>query len=1022
VLRTESGAIGATITQRTIAELPLQGRNPYVFLSLSAGIQYNGDPGNLNPWDNSGPSAFAANGSKANSEFLLDGTPNMKLNLVGFSPSPDAVGEMRVETNAFDAEYGHSGAGFVNVSTKSGTNVYHGAGYEYLQNDKLNASTFFNNLNGQPKTLRRKNTFGASLGGPVDFPKIYNGHNKTFFFFNYEGTRNPTLNSSSIIVPTVRERGGDFSKTVNANGSGVTIYDPTAMNGSSRSPFPGNVIPPSRFDPVGAKLANILYPAPNITPAPGTLNNYFDAQPRTFKWNSLSSRVDENLSSKNQLFFRFGWNHRTDGGASYFPDNNLASNGADIFERGNIAGGIGDTWIKGPRTVVDFRLGFTRYYDRNYIRSEGMDLTSVGFPSSFAHMAQYSVFPTMQFADTASLGSQTPNKSWVTQYQPSVNSHTILGRHSLKYGFRYTVEQQNLIRTAINDATKADTRPGGWFNFTRVFTQGPNPNQASSSAGSSTAALLLGTPAAGSISITNDPANTEKYYAFYVQDDWKATDRLTLNMGLRFEHEGGTTDRRNSGISGFDTSVASPLQAAAQANYARNPIPELSALSVPGGIGFLNTFGAPREHLAMPAVMYAPRLGFAYRVSNSMVWRGGWGIFYVPNNLANFNQLGFSLNTLMVTSLDNNLTPYDTLSNPFPNGLSQPLGAKAGLLTAVGQSLNPVNTAHIGSAPNFKDGLSQQFSMGFQFALPAKISLETSYIGNLSQRLTINNRNIDDIPNADLALGARLNATAPNPFLGVITDPTSALSKATVSVRQLLQPFPEFVSIINSALPYGRSNYNSLQVQATRRLARGVQVSAAWTYSKFMEATSYLNTNDARPEHVISDTDYPNHVVLSGLWELPFGPGKALFHSTNGLVKRIAAGWQLSGIATFQSGQALSFSGAEWLGAVGNQTHAFNNWFDRTEFVTQQPFTLHHTSSRIAEVRGPDINKFDLTVTKRIIITERVRMTFQSEFYNAFNHTNFSNPNTTVTSGSFDTISGVNLQPRNIQLSGRVTF
>src|SRR5690242_9912319 len=272
LLRTETGSNGATVTQRTIGELPLQGRNPYVFLSLSAGIQYNGDPGNLNPWDNDGPSAFASSGSKIRSEFFLDGMPNEKLNLVAFSPSPDAVGEMRVQTNAYDAEYGHTGGAFVNVATKSGTNTFHGEGYNYLQNDALNATPFFTNLNGQRKSVVRKNTFGGSFGGPVLIPKLVDGRNKTFFFVNYEGTRNPSASATLITVPTALERTADFSKTVDSAGKPITIYDPatTVTSGTSavRGVFPGNAIPANRWDPVGGGFAKSLYPAPNITPAP----------------------------------------------------------------------------------------------------------------------------------------------------------------------------------------------------------------------------------------------------------------------------------------------------------------------------------------------------------------------------------------------------------------------------------------------------------------------------------------------------------------------------------------------------------------------------------------------------------------------------------------------------------------------------------------------------------------------------------------------------------------------------------
>jgi hypothetical protein len=1014
ILRTETGSVGTTVTQRTIEQLPLQGRNPYVFLSLSAGIQYNGDPGNLNPWDNDGPSAFASSGSKIRSEFFLDGMPNEKLNLVAFSPSPDAVGEMRVQTNAYDAEYGHTGGAFINVSTKSGNNTYHGEGYNYLQNDALNATPFFTNLNGQKKGLVRKNTFGGSFGGPVFLPKVYNGRNKTFFFVNYEGTRNPSQSQTTITVPTMLERTGDFSKTVDSAGRPITIYDPntTVTSGASalRSVFPGNVIPTNRWDPVGSWFAQNLYPQPNITPAPNTTNNLFQGRHNTFVWNSVSTRIDEHLNANHQLFFRFGWNHRTDGHDPYFTNNDLGSSGADIFERNNIAGGIGETWIKGSRTVIDFRLGFTRYNDRNGLYCEGIDLGTLGFPASFTKAVQYNVCPTMNFTDTGSIGSQVPNQAHVTQYQPSINLHSIYGRHSLKYGVRYTDEQQSIW---------SRTQPT--FSFTRIFTQGPNPNQASSSAGFSTASLFLGAPATGNARIVSDPANTVKYYATYVQDDWKVSSRLTLNAGLRFEHETGVTDRFNNGISGLDTSVANPLEAAARANYAKSPIPELAVLNVKGGIGFLNHNGAGRENLAMPAVMYAPRFGFAFRAADRVVWRGGWGVFYGPNNMSNFNQLGFSVTTNMVTSIDGNLTPADKLANPFPAGLAQPPGSSAGLLTAVGQSLSGVTAAPIGSVPSFRAPLSQQFSTGLQFALPSGISLETSFVGNRSQRLTINGRNIDDIPDQYLALGNRLNASVPNPFFGVITDPTSTLSRST-TVRQLLQPYPEFTGATVSALPYGRSNYNSLQVQASRRLAQGVMFGIAYTFSKFMEATSYLNSNDASPEHVISDADYPHHLVLSGLWELPFGPGKRLFSSTNPVAKRIAGGWQVSWISTFQSGQALNFPGALRVSDTNADQHIYTNWFDRSQFVVQPAFTLTTTSSRIADIRGPGIKKIDMTLTKSVTISERATMKFQAEFYNMPNHPIFSNPQTSVTNANFTRITGTALSPRNIQLSARISF
>ncbi len=335
------------------------------------------------------------------------------------------------------------------------------------------------------------------------------------------------------------------------------------------------------------------------------------------------------------------------------------------------------------------------------------------------------------------------------------------------------------------------------------------------------------------------------------------------------------TERFDRGTSGYDFSVASPLEAQAQANYAQNPIPELQALNVKGGLRFLSVDGAPRGNLDMPALIYAPRFGFAYRVSDWMVWRGGWGLFYTPNNTSNYRNDGFSLATQMVTSLDNNLTPFNRLRDPFPSGLLQPPGASGGLLTGTGQNINAAGLTG-GTIPNFLHGMGQQFSMGFQFVLPWQVSVDASCVGNDSQRLTLN-RNVNQYANEYLSLKTRLNARVANPFFGVITDRTSALSQATTTVQQLLRPFPHFTGFTREVLPYGRSDYHSFQLQINKRMSEGLYFGLAYTISKFIEATSYLNPNDAGPERVISNSDRPQRFVVHGIYELPFGPANRFF-------------------------------------------------------------------------------------------------------------------------------------------------
>ncbi len=1026
-LRTETGSIGSTLESRNIAQLPTIGRNPYVFVSLTPGIQYTGDPTYVNPWDASGPSAFTANGSQSGtSQFLLDGVPNMRMDVVSFSPSPDAVEEMRAQTNAFDAEYGHSGAAFINVTTRGGTNELHGTVYDYLRNNFFNANDFFSNRSGLRKAEFHQDTYGGSLGGPVTLPKLYRGRDRTFFFFNYEGTQLRQGGNTTVIVPTALQRSGDFSQTFNTKSQLITIYDPTTTaqvsNGKyTRAPFPGNTIPKNMFDPVAANLLK-YYPLPNLTPAPGTLQNFVGngvaSGVTTRGWNSLITRFDQRINDYQTLFFRFGWNHRTDTTKPFYgiPGADTELGDADGFFRGNVAGAAGYTWTVNANTVVDIRAGITRYGEGNIENTFGMDLTTLGFPAAFARSTPSPVFPNINMADgdVYILGpGNTTSRLYINQLNPEINVHTMFGRHALKYGFNFIGVQYNNLSPGHS---------GGQFSFSRAFTQGPDPTVSNSLAGFDFASYLLGMPATGSVDFNAVPAESVKYFGLFAQDDWKATDRLTLNMGLRVEHEGPITERFNRGTSGFDPNAPSPIAAQVAANYAANPVPQLAQLNVRGGLGFLGVNGAPSAYLSVPALYYEPRFGFAYRISNRIVWRGGYGIFIAPNNVTGFQTTGFSLTTQMVTSLDNNLTPFNTLANPFPSGVAAPPGASGGLLTGVGQTIT-AGLAPIGSVPAFKDALNQQFSTGFEFLLPGQLSLQTSYVGSNAQHLSIN-RNIDTYPVADLALGNLLNSKVPNPFYGVIANSTSVLSQPTVALSQLLLPFPQFTGVMESSLPLGRTHYNSFQLMANKRFSKGLTLSFAYTFSKLMQRLAYHNIDDTAPESVISNLDRPQNFVVSGMYELPFGPGKRFLASDNPVVKRLVGGWQVGWIGTYTSGQALSFTGAERVSSSGKNPHTVLDWFDTSQFIPQAPFTLQHTSSALANLRGPGLGMWDITLAKETPINERFKLRLEGQAFNALNTPFFGNPNTTVTSASFGQIASLysGSASRNIQVAARISF
>ncbi len=1030
-LRTETGSVGSTLESRNVQELPSIGRNPYVFVSLITGIQYTGDPTYVNPWDASGPSAFVANGfgsgtgatsgAGSTSMFYLDGVVNLRMDAVSFSPSPDAVEEMRAQTNAFDAEYGHSAAAFINVTTRGGTNQFHGTVYDYLRNNFLNANDFFSNRSGLGKAEFHQDDYGGSIGGPLSLPKLYRGHDRTFFFFNYEGTQLRQGGNTQEIVPTALQRAGDFSQTVNTKGQAFSIYDPYSST-TARTPFPGNVIPKSELDPVALKVLN-FYPLPNLTPAPGTLQNFVgngvSSGVSSRKWNSFITRVDHRLSDNKSLFFRYGWNHRTDTTIPYYgiPGADTELGDADGFFRGNANGAAGYTWTIDSHNVLDIRASVVRYGEGNVENTLGMDLTTLGFPASFAKSTPYPLFPTitMSDGDVYNLGGgNTPSKLYINELSPQVGIHSMYGRHALKYGANFIGMQYNNF---------SPSHSGGTFSFNRSFTQGPNPTTAGSLSGFDWASFMLGTPGSGSVDFNAVPAYEVKYFGFFVHDDFKVSDRLTVNAGIRFSHEGPITERYNRGDSGFDPNVAPPFAAAAQAAYAASPVPQLSQFVVKGGLGFLGVNGTPSGYLSVPALYYEPRFGLAYRISNRIVWRGGYGIFIAPNNQSNFQNNGFSLTTSMITSLNNNVTPYNTLSNPFPSGVTAPPGASGGLLTGVGTGVNG-GLAAIGSVPAFKDGMNQQFSMGFQFVLPGQISLETSYVGNNVQHLAIS-RNIDQYPVADLALASALNNKVANPFYNLVPgNTTSTFSVNTMPLSQLLTPFPQYSGVTESSLPLGRSHYNSVQLMAHKRFTEGLTLSVAWTFSKYMQNTAYHNLDDASPESVISGSDRPSDFVVSGMYELPFGKGKKLIKTANPFVNRVVGGWQVSWTGTYTSGQALAFSGAERVSTSSDNPHTVLRWFDTSQFVVQPSFTVQHLSSAVASVRGPGIGMWHVDLSKQIPITEHVKFKLEAQAFNFLNTPFFGNPNTTVTSASFGQITGLysGSASRNVQLAARVSF
>jgi hypothetical protein len=543
----------------------------------------------------------------------MDGIPNNVSDRVAYIPSVDDVEEFTVQTNALDAEYGHGGGMFVNVTTKGGTNEFRGTLYEFLRNDKLNANSFFSNSAGSPRPIFRFNQYGFTAGGPIV-------KNKVFWFFNYEGLRQRTPRAYRFTVPTALQRTGDFSRTFNSSGALFQIADPltTVSNGSGsymRTLFPGNRIPASRINSISANVIS-RYPNANL---PGDAftgaNNYYSEVPAPYDGENYSIRIDPNIK-RHRLFGR--WSHNT--GFPGTPTPWDIGEGVGALEGNNRAQtsiGLSDAFVVNPSMIITAQAGFTRWTQEGTHPS--FDQTTLGFPSSLVSQMQQQIFPQFNNSDMYYIG--TSEGQWfehTNTYSYNFGVTKSAGRHNMKFGFQGQVKQNNSVGA---------NRPGGQYNFDRAFTQ-PNPFVAGNNLGNGIASFLLGYPSAGLLNLRAVTAPQAPFYGWYFQDDFKITPKLTLNLGLRYDLLLGVTERYNQNTFGLDFNVASPIEAAAKAAYAANPIPELSPANFNVKSGLIFATPDNRRNVRAEKTDWQPRIGVAYRILPRTVLRTGFGIFY----------------------------------------------------------------------------------------------------------------------------------------------------------------------------------------------------------------------------------------------------------------------------------------------------------------------------------------------------------------------------------------------------------
>jgi outer membrane receptor protein involved in Fe transport len=1000
-LQTQTASVGQVVNTRAIEGLPLNVRDPLALIGLTPGVTFGANFGNGGGQElgrNFFKSDFNVGGGRSGSqEILLDGAANTTpdVNRGVINPPVDSVQEFKVQANSYDAEFGRTSGGVINVITKSGTNDIHGVVYDFERHSYIEANNWFNNAANIPNPSFKRHQFGGNVGGPVI-------RNKTFFFADYEGLRQGFPVTFVTTVPTLLQRQGDFSQTLAAGNQRVTIYDPltveTLANGQrQRSPFAGNVIPAGRVDPVSRRLAD-LFPEPN---QPGNAlgqNNYIRSAGSTINTNKWDARVDHTFGQNTRLFGRYS--EQKDVRVVPGPLPAPIGGGRDTTDTYHQAM-LDLTHVFNPTWLVSAQFSFSRALATQFGLSRGFDFASLGFPANINAIAVDQV-PSATITDIPANLSNASDS--FTQYQPRnvwamrAGLSNSRGAHNLKYGVDYRI---------LNFNEGQNTAPSGNYTFTRAYTQGPIANVPSAIGGHGFADFLLGTPASGTFRQLNPISTQGLYTALYFQDDWRVSQKLTLNLGVRWDLQRG--DREKWGrIAWFDPDAPSPIAQAAG-------LPNLR-----GALQWVNGDNG-RNQQETPLTDFAPRIGLAYKLTDKVVVRSGYGLFYVPRNIQG-NGLGAITafrDTPMVTSLDNNITPLNRLSNPFPQGVLPPLNDR-----------DP--GANIGAAiqaPFYenKSGYVQLWSFAVQTELPGQAVLQAMYWGNKGTNLLGPSQNINQLPNEYLALGNSLNDQVPNPFFGVIA--AGPLSARTISRRQSLLPYPQYSGdsgVQRVFAPVGNSSYNGATLQAERRLAESLTFLLGYTWSKAIDNLSTpIDVYNRSLSRALSAFDTPHQFIGSWVYRLPAGKGRPM--DLGGVGNTILGGWDLSGIVRVQSGQPVTINtpavNTGQSGKLDNPVIA--RWFDTTVFRPAAPFTFGNIGSRSPDIRTDFTRNVDVVLVKKFPFTindREIVPQFRAECYNLFNTPQFAAPNGAVTSAQFGTVTRQANTSRQFQFALKIAF
>lgn len=1107
LIDTTSATSGTVIEPETITEMPLLSRIPFLLATLSPGVQAVDQNQNVPMmWSNIAASEIRVNGGRNNrsNEFLLDGMPNQRGDRVAFIPPADSVAEFRVMTNAYDAQYGRQAGGTINVSVKSGTKKYHGNLYEFHRNRVLNANQFQSNRAGQPKPAEHYHLYGATLGGPVWLPKLYNGKERTFFFFTFEGIRNSDPRFTVRSVPTELERNGDFSQSFTTRVVGnrlervpIRIFDPltvdtrrtivrngrevTNPNFGYRRPFPGNRIPPERISPIAREILRYV-PLPNATSLPtgNAVSNFVPNSTRQNKMASVVFRLDHTFNNEHKSFVALRWNHMDE----FTGDDFHNATTGNYLTRINRGIGLDHVWTMSPKKILNLRYNLTRFEEPSSSHGAGFNPLTLGFdPDLVSEMVRLS-FPRINGLSFGGIGGGFGGYFDTTYHNVNANMTQVRGNMTFHFGLDLRV---------LQEADGSFGNQSGQFDFNAGWTR-RRYDTGETGFGHPLASLLLGMPSGGGLPRNDNRFMSQHYYGFYFQNDWRVTPRLTLNMGLRWDYQRPFIERFNRMTSDFDPTVLNPISDQAQAAYAsilqevladpvRYPFgPRLAQMVPPesfkiyGAQLFNGVDGQPRTVTRGDVHEWQPRFGFAYRMADKTVIRGGFGRFTQGTGTKG-GQRGFSRWTSLIASLDSGLLPYATLADPFPDGILEPTGSSLGPLTDLGQGVSWINQ-HPDQPYSWEYSLHLQqefrgwlFEVGYSHNKTYNIywGLQQNDIG--FERWSTLRTPRFDANGRPLPKPFFTDEQIPNPFYGLPYFTGGRSFSQLISVYDLLRPLKMIGGQGRGENPWGKNQYDAMLVKIQRRFKNGFSFLAAYTFSKLFEDTSFWGPEISGPipEHKLGGEDRPHKLSLSSIYELPVGRGKLFFSGMPRVLDAMFGGWELTGQYTIQSGAPVvfgtdSFYDGQPFGLERNQ-RTLDRWFDTSHFVrfpgpqddicnypewtgvrnlpgaNYRPCPLvgnpdpkngvyadfgnfvRRYPTRWANVRASRVNELNLGIYKNFRAREAVRVQVRAEAFNAFNHPRFPAPDTNPGSANFGRVGLYQQnQARVVQMALKIYF